>query len=401
MRKRRRILPGFSPRRVSSIARKEVRQLWRDQLTMGFVVGIPLVQLVLFGYAINEDVRFVATAVVDQSNTSVSRRIVGELVATQAFRPVASPGEREARQMLEAGEVQAIIEIPPDFARRFYRGRGAQISIMVDASNPTLGRAIRVAASSLSDQIEKRIQPFRIAGQEGAQRSPRQRLRFGLRPELIRDRAVDFTVLNFYNPELRTAVFVVPGLLGVILTTTMIMMTALALVRERERGTLELLIATPVQRGELMVGKIIPYIAIGFVQITIVLATGLILFRVPIEGSLLSLLFASFVFIAANLALGLVISAVTKSQLQATQLSFFFFLPSVLLSGFMFPFDAMPMFARWLGEILPLTHFIRVTRALLLRGAPLWTQWSEILAMLVFFAVTLLLATRLFPRRLA
>lgn len=387
--------------RVLSVARKEVRQLSRDRLTLGFVVAVPLIQLGLFGYAINQDVRHLPAVVVDHSFTELSRRMVGRLEATQTFDVVRYvEREDDARRMLRDGEARAAILIPPDFDRRYRRGRGAQMAILVDASDPVIARSARAAADGLSDVIEREIQVFRVEGQEGALRAPRNRGRFGLEPELIAERPVEFVVLSFFNPELRTPMFVVPGLLGVILTTTMILMTAVALVRERERGTFEFLISTPVSRSELMVGKILPYVAIGVVQVLLILAAGLLLFHVPMEGSFVGLLVASLAFIVANLTLGLVISSITDSQLQATQLSFFFFLPSVLLSGFMFPYEAMPLPAQWLGETLPLTHFVRLSRAIMLRGAPLWTQWADFLALLAFFGVGLAAAVRLFRRRL-
>lgn len=388
-------------RRIASVALKEIRQLARDPLTAGFVVGVPLIQLVLFGYAINQDIRHVATAVVDHSNSAISRQMIGKLVATQTFEIAATvQSEKEGQQLLAAGTVQAVILVPPDFARRYFRGRGAQISILLNASDPTLARTVRSSARGLSDVLERRLQPFDLDESRSTLRAPRKRGRFGPEPRLIREFALEFPVLSYFNPELRTPVFVIPGLLGVILTTTMIMMTALALVREREKGSFEFLIATPVQRGELMVGKILPYIGIGLVQIFIILVSGMLFFRVPMQGSVIELSLASLIFIAANLTLGLVISTVTSTQLQATQLSFFFFLPSVLLSGFMFPFEAMPVPAQWMGELLPLTHYIRISRAVMLRGASVWTQWDDLLAMLVFFAIGLFAAANLFKKRL-
>lgn len=385
-------------RRVRSVARKEVRQLRRDRLTMGFIVGVPAIQLLLFGYAIEQDVRHVATALVDHSNTSVTRRLAGQLEATQTFDlGVRPPDEASARELLEAGEVRAVVVIPAGFTRSYHRGRGAEISVLVDATDPTLARAVRVAAEGLAERHNRTLAAD-VDG--GSLRAPPRRNRFGVRPELVHPQFLELAVLDLYNPELRTALFVVPALLGVILTTTMIMMTALALVRERERGTFEFLIATPVGRMELMAGKIVPYIVIGLIQVLIVVVTGLALFRVPVEGSLLDLAVASLVFIAANLTLGLVISATTTSQFQATQVSFFFFLPSVLLSGFMFPFEAMPAPARWLGELLPLTHFIRLCRGILLRGSSLLDQPGELAAMALFTAVGFAAAARLFQKQL-
>lgn len=389
-------------RRVVSIARKELRQLMRDQLTMGFVVGVPILQLALFGYAINQDVRHAETAVVDQSNTYASRTLAGELQATQTFDIVEYVAtEAQGRAMLHEGDVKVVVIIPPDFSRRYYRGRGAEISFLVDATDPTLARAVQAASQGLESHLNSTEQAFSLGGGQGALRSVRAgRLTFSVRPELVQEAPWRFSVLTYFNPELRTPVFVVPALLGVILTTTMILMTALSIVRERERGTFEFLIATPVHRFELMLGKLAPYVGIGFVQIVIVLLSGLLLFRVPLRGSMLDLGLASLLFIGANLTLGLVISSVTSNQLQATQLSFFFFLPSVLLSGFMFPFDAMPRPAQWLGELLPLTHYARMTRGILLRGSDLGDHLGDAWALVLFLVVTLGLATRLFKKEI-
>lgn len=397
-------------RRVLAVARKEVRQLLRDRLTLGFVVGVPAVQLLLFGYAIEQDVRDVSTVVVDHSGSGLTRELVEALEATQTFEVVRDAGsEQEARDLLRRGVVQSAIVIPGDYTANYYRGRGAEVLILVDATDPTRARAVRAAAEGLMQHRNERLQQFQVqapltldgsATDAPAVRSPRQRTSFGTEPELVRGRFLRFAVLDLNNPELRTPVFVVPALLGVILTTTMILMTALSLVRERERGTFEFLIATPVGRGELMVGKLLPYVGIGFLQVLIVVTAGLAFFRVPVKGSLLDLAVASFVFIAANLTLGLVISSTVASQFQATQASFFFFLPSVLLSGFMFPFDAMPLPAQLLGEILPLTHYIRCCRGILLRGSNLLHHTTEITAMTAFAVAGFWLATRLFRKRL-
>ncbi len=388
-------------RRIIAVARKEFRQLMRDQLTLGFVIGVPAIQLLLFGYAINQDVRQVSTALVDHANSYISRQLVGHLEATQTFRITQRPAsESEAMDMLKRGIVHVAVVVPPDYTRAYYRGRGAEISILVDATDPILARAVRASANGLMEQHNRRLQSFAVRPGEGALRTPRQRSFFGAEPDLIRTQFLRFAVLNFYNPELRSPVFVVPALLGVILTTTMILMTALAIVRERERGSFEFLIATPIRRLELMEGKILPYIFIGFIQIMIVVFTGLILFRVPVAGSLIQLGIASLVFISANLTLGLVISSVCSTQFQATELSFFFFLPSVLLSGFMFPFESMPKPAQWLGELLPLTHFIRITRGILLRGASLFDHYQGLLAMAIFTLVGFAAATMLFQKRL-
>ena len=388
-------------RRVRSVALKELRQVLRDRLTLGFIVGVPAVQLLLFGSAINQDVRQVATGVVDHSNTHVSRELVAQLEATQTFDLVRSlASEDEALGAIEAGEVQAAVVIPADYTRAYYRGRGAEVLILVDASDPILARAVSASANGLMERHNRRLQRFDVGAGQGSYRAPSQRNSFGVEPELIRPKFLRFAVLNLFNPELRTPIYVVPALLGVILTTTMILMTSLAIVRERERGSFEFLIATPVRRGELMAGKLLPYIAIGFLQIAIVVATGCTLFRVPLKGGLFDLGLASLVFIAANLTLGLVISSLCASQFQATQVSFFFFLPSVLLSGFMFPFDSMPEPARWLGEVLPLTHFVRICRGVLLRGSSSLDLAGDLGAMLLFAVVGFGVATRVFKKRL-
>lgn len=386
-------------RRIRAVALKELRQLSRDPLTLGFVVAIPIGQVLLFGYAIDQDVRDVQTAVVDHSDSSISRRIVGQLEATQTFEVVERlASQQEAQRRLVSGAIDVAIVIPKDFDRAYYRGRGAQMSLMVNATDPVMARAVRASANGLFERLNQELQPR--GGDGTARPSALDGESFYARPELIHDRHLEVAILTYYNPELRTAVFVVPALLGVILTTTMILMTSVAIVRERERGTFEFLIATPVRRFELMTGKILPYIGIGVVQVVLVLVAGVSLFQVPIRGSLLDLFVASMAFIAANLSLGLVISSRTTSQLQATQISFFFFLPSVLLSGFMFPFDTMPRVIQWLGETLPLTHYIRIVKGILLRGAPLTDLWVDLGAMVLFFALGMFVATRTFRKNL-
>jgi ABC-2 type transport system permease protein len=388
-----------SLRRVVAVASKEVRQLSRDALTLGFVVGIPVIQLLLFGYAINQDVRHVATGVLDRSRTSASRMLVGELQATQTFdvtRAVAS--EWDGRRLLDRGEVHVVLVIPPDYARHTVRGRGAEVSVLVDATDPTVARAVRASAAGLARELSARVQPFASLAGSAWRAAPGDRRVVGVTPELIHPEPVRFSVLPYYNPELRTPVFVVPALVGVILTMTMLLMTALAIVRERERGTFEFLIATPVRRLELMLGKILPYLGIGALQVALILSAGVLIFDVPIRGSLVDLALGSSVFIAANLTLGLVISSAARSQFQAMQMAFFIFLPSILLSGFMFPFDSMPRPAQWLGEALPLTHFLRIVRGVVLRGAPLGEFNDEVGALGLILLFTLAIATRRFRK---
>jgi ABC-2 type transport system permease protein len=380
--------------RVGAMARKELRQLLRDRVTLALMVGIPSLQLVLFGYAIDMDVRHVHTAVLDRSQSDESRLLLGRLQATQTFdirREVSH--EREALRLLEASEVGAVVVIPPDFAREVHRGRGALVSILADASDPTVARAIALSSQGFAQYLTRRMSTLSDA--------PGDRLIEGPQQDLVRPDRLRIEVLPLYNPERRTAVFVVPGLVGVILTMTMMLFTALAVVRERERGTFEFLIATPVRRGEVMLGKIIPYLFVGFLQVGIVLSLGVLLFDVPIRGSLWQLALGALPFLAAMLSMGLLVSSLSRSQLQATQLSFFFFLPSMLLSGFMFPFEAMPEAAQAIGECLPLTHFLRIVRGIVLKGATLDSLVGEIAAIGAFFALAFALAALTFRKRLA
>ena len=390
----------LSLRRSLAMARKELRQLRRDRLTLGMIIGIPTLQLVLFGYAINLDVRHIPTAVLDRSHSAFSRKLVGEIAATQTFELTERvENEREAMRLLESGRVGAVVVIPSDLDRRLQRGRGAEISILADASNPTVAGAVALAGQGLTQALSARMQPLSPAS--GAARlTPADRAGFGVRPDLVRAEPIRIAVLPYYSPERRTPVFIVPGLVGVILTMTMMLMTALAIVRERERGTFEFLIATPVRRSEVMVGKILPYLVVGHVQVGLVLGLGVLLFDVPIRGSLLDLGVGALPFLAAMLAMGLVVSASAQNQFQAMQMSFFFFLPSMLLSGFMFPFEAMPAFARWIGEVLPLTHFLRIARGVVLKGAPIGSLWQDVAAILAFLAVALGIATARFTKRL-
>ncbi len=360
--------------RLLAIAHKEVRQLGRDRLTFGMIVGIPLLQIILFGYAINTDVRHLRTGVADQAGTELSRQLVSRARASQVVEPVRNARtSKELLEMLRQGEISVGIYIPPDFERRLQQPDRAGAQLLVDGSDPLVLSAAR--------QLSKM--------QLGQDTAPKNK-----------DRGELFEIYNPYNPERRSAVNIVPGLIGVILTMTMVMFTAMAIVRERERGNLELLINTPVRNSELMVGKILPYIFIGLIQVTLILLLGNLLFGVPVVGSLVHVYMASLVFIASNLTLGLVISTVAQSQFQAMQITFFFFLPSILLSGFMFPFDGMPKVAQYIAELLPLTHFTRLIHGIVLRGASILDLISEIYALFAFAGVTLILATKRFHKRL-
>jgi len=361
--------------RLLAILRKEIQQLRRDRLTFAMIAGIPIMQILLFGYAINTDVRHLHAAVADQSGTQLSRQLIADMQATQVvdvIKRVRTGAELKA--LLDRGEINVGVLIPKDFERRLQEDGRRAAQLLIDGSDPII---LSTARALVSMEFK-----WRRTMEDG---QPKKDL---------------FEVRNYYNPERRSAVFVVPGLIGVILTMTMVLFTAVAIVRERERGNLELLINTPVKTTELMVGKIVPYVVIGLIQATLIMLVGMLLFNVPITGSVLEIYLVALIFIAANLSLGLVISTVASNQFQAMQMTFFFFLPSVLLSGFMFPFEGMPEAAQYIAEALPLTHFLRLIRGLMLRGAGLGQLLTEVYALLIFMVVTMGLAILRFKKRL-
>lgn len=363
-------------RRTKAIAVKEVRQLSRDRLTFGFVIGIPVIQLLLFGFAINQDVRHISAGVADLAGTSASRQIVSSLQATQVLdikRHVRTAEDLE--DLIRVGQISVGIYIPPDFERRLARGDRTPVQLLVDASDPVILGPVR-ALRAMPTQLRKGVSSGQLAS-----------------GSLLEVRA-------FYNPERRTEVQIVPGLIGVILTLTMVLFTSIAIVRERELGNLEMLITTPVKSHELMIGKILPYIAIGLVQIALIVGLGYWVFRVPINGTLTAVFLGSMLFVCASLTLGLLISSFAKSQFQAFQMTLFIFLPSIMLSGFMFPFDGMPRWAQVLAEVIPLTHFLRIIRGVILRGATLIEMWPEMMALTGLFLVALLVAVLRFNKRL-
>ncbi|MFC5740310.1 ABC transporter permease [Dyella tabacisoli] len=368
----------MSWRRLWAIVIKELRQMRRDRITLAMIVGIPVMQLVLFGYAINTNLRGLEAGISDQSNTAGSRALVMDMLATGVIAPVArADTPEELMTMLRRGRISVGIVVPPDFERRRLDGR-AVAQILVDGSDNTVqGAAVQLAQVPVDNWVPDARAPMRSTPNEGR-----------------------ISIVGFYNPQRRSAVNIVPGLVGVILTMTMVLFTGIAIVRERERGNMELLIATPLISAELMIGKVLPYIAIGLVQTSVILALGRWLFVVPINGSLLDVYVAAVLLIMANLTLGLLISTRAQSQFQAMQMAFFIFLPSILLSGFMFPFAGMPKVAQWLAEILPLTHFLRLIRGVMLRGASLWELWVDVLALLAFIVVMMTAAILRFRKRL-
>ncbi|MDO5611476.1 MAG: ABC transporter permease [Pseudomonadota bacterium] len=358
--------------RLLAIMLKELRQLRRDRVTLGMILGIPVLQLVLFGYAINTNLRGLDAVIVDEANTSASRALVMDMLATGVINAhVLADTPQQAMDALRTGHASLGIVVPPDFERRRIDGREA-VQVLVDGSdNAVQSAAVQLARMPL----------------DGSSASP-----------LTTPTPV--SVVSFYNPQRRSAVNIVPGLVGVILTMTMVLFTAVAIVRERERGNMELLIATPLSRSELMIGKVLPYIVIGLVQTTVILALGSWLFQVPVVGALWQVYVAAALLILANLSLGLLVSTVAQSQFQAMQMTFFLFLPSILLSGFMFPFSGMPKAAQWIAEVLPLTHFLRLIRGIMLRGAGITELWLEVLVLAAFSLVMLSFAILRFRKRL-
>ena len=358
----------MSLQRLGAIVLKELRQLRRDRLTFAMIVGIPVMQLVLFGFAINMDVRNLDAAVLDQADTARSREVIAELGSSQVLNlryHLSAPQQIE--QLLREGKISAALVIPADFEARLPRKGEAPLQLIVDGSDQVVQSAARQLAN------------YPLPGWS---------------------QPASMTLVNFYNPERLAPLNTVPGLIGVILTMTMVLFTAIALVRERERGNMEMLITTPVSPWELTIGKVLPFVAIGLIQVTVILIVGRLIFDVPVRGSLAELYAACLLFIIASLTLGIFVSTLAQSQFQAMQLAFFTFLPQILLSGFMFPFAGMPKAAQWFAEILPLTHFLRLARGIMLRSAGLNELWQEMLVLLVFTVVMMSIAVARVHKRL-
>ncbi len=375
-------------RRLLAVAWKEMRQLMRDRLTAGMMLGIPALQFLLFGYAINTDVRHLPLAVLDRDRTPASRELARALTVTGYF-DIAGAVEDDAQveRALRIGGARAALVILPGFSADLASGRGARAQLVVDGTDPLTVTSASNAAVGLASARSVALMVQRQAVSGGAAGGSAQ-------PALT----IEPTV--WYNPELRTAVYIVPGLVGVILTLTMVMMTAMAIARERERGTLEALVVSPVRRIELIGGKILPYIVLGYLQMTLVLLLGWWLFDIPL-ARLGSLYLAALLFIADNLSIGLLFSTLASTQGQAMQMSFFFLLPNILLSGFMFPLAGMPAPIAAVAEILPLTHFLRIVRGLELKGATLLDFGGDLLALAVALTVLVALSTWRFQKRLA
>jgi ABC-2 type transport system permease protein len=366
------------------IAWKELLQLRRDRMTLAMMVMLPLLQLMLFGYAINTDVRHLPTVVYDQDRSAASRDLARSMEATGYYDLVGHvTSYAEIERAMRQGKARVALVVPAKYGASLVRGTPTALQLVVDGSDPqTVASATNTAASlALARSSELLVGRLKASGVSAFQ-------------------PITLEPATWYNPDLRTAVYVVPGLVGVILTMTMVMLTAMAIARERERGTLEQLIVSPVKPVELVLGKIVPYIVIGYVQMSLILLAGVVIFEVPIQGSLPLLYALAFVFIAANLALGLFFSTVAQTQQQAMQMSFFFLLPNILLSGFMFPFEGMPVPAQTLSQALPLTHFLRIVRGITLRGGGFEDVYGEFVWLCGIFGALVLFTSLRFRKKL-
>ena len=373
----------FRGARWWSIVRKEFLQLRRDRITFAMIVAIPIIQLTLFGYAINSDPKHLRTGLLVEDHSEFTRSFVQGMQASNYFDLAEElPNEQAARTELARGKLQFVLTIPPDFTRRLLRGERPPLLLEADGTDPSATSNAIAAAQHLPQSVASKDLVGPLAGLAGGQPPFEVRLH------------------NLYNPEGITQYNVVPGIIGVILSMTLVMMTGLAMTRERERGTMENLLAMPVTPLEVMSGKIIPYIFIGLIQTTIILLAAAAMFHVPFEGSLLTLYVAALLFIAANLTVGISLSSLAQNQLQAMQLTMFYFLPNILLSGFLFPFQGMPGWARFIGNLLPLTHFNRLIRGILLKGNGWPDLWTDMWPIAIFMFLVLFLAVRFYRRTL-
>lgn len=364
--------PPISFSRLGAVVLKEFIQMKRDRLTFGMMVGIPLLQLIVFGFAINSNPRNLPTGILAADHGPFGRTIAHALVNSGYFSlSHRITTEHEAHDLIEQGAVQFVLTIPEDFTRRLIRGETPDLLLEADATDPA-------ATGNALAAINQLVQTAWNRDLKGALSDLR-----------AKPPPVDLRIHAKYNPEAITQYNIVPGLMGIVLTMTMVMITALAITRERERGTMENLLATPVRPVEVITGKILPYIFVGYIQVALILLLARVVFGVPMIGSIPLLLACTFLFIAANLAVGITFSTVARNQLQAVQMTFFFFLPSILLSGFMFPFRGMPIWAQGIGSILPLTHYLRIVRGILLKGNGLPEVWHHLWPILIFVTVAM------------
>jgi ABC-2 type transport system permease protein len=375
--------PAFKLARFFAIMQKEFIQMRRDRVTFAMMIGIPMIQLVLFGFAINSNPKHLPTAVYAADNSPFSRTIIWALRNSSYFDLTREAhSAAEIQTLLAENKIQFAVTIPVDFSRKLLRGEQPDLLLEADATDPSAVGFAMSALNALTTSVLNRD------------------LKGPLAPLRAGDTPFHIISHQHYNPESITQYNIVPGLTGVMLTMTLIIITGLAITRERERGTMENLLSTPVHPGEVIVGKIVPYILVGYVQMTLVLLAAKFIFNVPFMGSVPLLLALTLLFIVANLAVGITFSTIAKNQLQAVQMAFFFFLPSLLLSGYMFPFRGMPEWAQYLGECLPLTHFLRIVRGILLKGNGIGECVPDLLAIGTFVAIVLTIAIKRYRQTL-
>ena len=373
-------------RRLWALLVKEFIQMRRDRLTLGMMIGLPIIQLILFGFAINTEVKHLPTIVFDQSLSQDSRDLLNSLEGSQYFNiDYVAKNFDEVNNAVDAGKVKVGVIIPPDFSDSLKHGRTASVQIIVDASDS-------MAASSA-------IGAAQLVGQTKSQQILLQQLRGYSGHEM--ELPYDIRIRPWYNQDFVSAFYMVPGIMGTVLTMTLVMFTSMAIVRERERGTLEQLIVTPMKTWELLIGKIIPYIFVGYVQATVALLVGIFVFDLPVRGSLALLYSLTSLFIVASLAMGVLISVLAKTQMQAMQMSFFIILPSILISGFMFPREAMPAFFSALGYLLPLTFYLQIMRGIILKGIGISMLWGQVFALAAFIAIVLTISIKKFNKKIA
>ena len=373
----------FSIARFRAMLVKEFIQMRRDRLTFGMMVGIPLLQLVLFGYAINADPKHLPAAVILADHGPEGRTLLSSLQNSGYYNLVRQvKTEVEGHDLLARGQVQFVVNIPENFSRDFVRGDRPELLVEADATDPgTTGNAIGSLSTALNMALQNDL------------KGPLESL-------AVNNGPIDLRVHSLYNPEAITQYNIVPGLMGVVLTLTMILVTGLAITRERERGTMENLLSMPTRPIEVLIGKLVPYILVGYIQVGLILFAARFLFHVPMFGSLALLLTAAAVFIIANLAVGITFSTIATNHLQAMQMTFFFFLPSLLLSGFAFPFRGMPGWAQMIGQVLPLTHFVRIVRGVLLKGNGVGSIGLELWPIALFAAVAMFVAMKRYRQTL-
>ena len=363
--------------RIAAVLHKEFTQLLRDRLTYAMMLGIPIVQLLLFGYAINSDPKRLPTAVLVQDQGRFSRSVLGALERSEYFsidHVARSPAEMD--ELIESGRIQFAVTIPGDFTRRVVRRDKPQILVEADASDPSAtGPATSALASLPTEALKHDLKGVIAADKPGSQ-------------------PFEVVVQRRYNPEGITSYNIVPGLLGIVLSMTLVMMTALGVTRESERGTMETLLATPLRPLEVMIGKLTPYVMVGTIQATVIITVARILFDVPMAGGWAALILGLLLFIVGSLSLGFLISTLARNQLQAMQMSFFYMLPSILLSGFLFPFRGMPEWAQWIGTVIPVTHVLRVVRGAMLKGVGVAESAPSLLALTLFVVLVAAIAVK-------